>query len=450
MSVWKKVAIDFDTVKLGNFIEPIKTKYSDLNDKDYSTVYGVTNVEGICITGKEASKDISNYFLLEDNCFAFNPYRVNIGSIGINNKGLKGCVSPAYVVFKTNKELNPEFLFYYLKSDFGNHLINWYGNRGGVRNALRFSDLKQIDIPSIPIEKQLSLLKKIRVFNDSINIFRYELISQSSLIVKLRQSILQEAIEGKLTSDWRIKNPDVEPAKELLKRIAAEKEQLIKEKKIKKQKPLPPISDAEKPFELPEAWEWARLGEISAVGTGATPLTTEESYYKEGIINWITSSSTGSLFIESPDKLITAKAIQETNCQVYPIKTLVIAMYGQGKTRGQISELKIPAATNQALAAIQLHISDDVHRGYIKYFFMNHYLEIRKLASGGAQPNLNMEKIKTTTIPLPPLAEQQAIVAKVETLLSIVDELESQVNNRKEQAKDLMQAVLREAFEGGR
>lgn len=450
---WKRVKVDFKTVKLGNFIEPIKSTFSDLNDAKYSTVYGVSNTDGICITGKEASKDISKYIVLEKDCFAFNPYRINVGSIGINGKGLKGCVSPAYVVFKTNEKLNPYFLYHYLKSDYGNHLINWYGNRGGVRNALRFDDLCQIDIPDIDLSTQLSLLKEIQNYRATFDSLSYESINQTTCLTKLRQAILQEAIEGKLTADRRKENPvrkgdpDYD-AEALLEKIQAEKEKLIKAGKIKKQKPLAPIKAEEVPFDLPEGWVWTRLEYISSVGTGATPLTTEETYYKNGTINWITSSSTGSLFIEHPDKLITEKAIQETNCQIYPINTLVIAMYGQGKTRGQISELKIPAATNQALAAIQLYLIADSHRTYIKHFFMNHYLEIRKLASGGAQPNLNMEKVKTTFIPLPPLAEQQAIVDRVEKLLAMVDELEKQVSERKEQSEQLMQAVLREAFEG--
>ena len=88
------------------------------------------------------------------------------------------------------------------------------------------------------------------------------LTHQQTLLKKLRQQILQEAIEGKLSADWRQQNPKTEPASELLKRIQAEKAQLIKNKKIKPQKTLPPISPEEKPFALPDGWEWCRLEKI--------------------------------------------------------------------------------------------------------------------------------------------------------------------------------------------
>ena len=351
-----------------------------------------------------------------------------------------------------NRPINYRFyqnVFRFLKDD-----IVAKTKAGTSKESISQKRFSAYTLPYIDIEHQSYWEDKLNNLNDKIENFEIESIIQSSCLTKLRQAILQEAIEGKLTADWRKENPvrkgDPDYDSEaLLVKIQAEKEKLIKKGKIKKQKPLAPIKAEEVPFELPEGWVWTRLEYISSVGTGATPLTTEETYYKNGTINWITSSSTGSLFIEHPDKLITEKAIQETNCQIYPINTLVIAMYGQGKTRGQISDLKIPAATNQALAAIQLYLIADSHRTYIKHFFMNHYLEIRKLASGGAQPNLNMEKVKTTFIPLPPLAEQQAIVDRVEKLLSMVDELEKQVSERKEQSEQLMQAVLREAFEGG-
>jgi len=190
---------------------------------------------------------------------------------------------------------------------------------------------------------------------------------------------------------------------------------------------------------------WCRLENIAIVGTGATPLTTNKEYY-EGNIPWITSSATGSLFVTEAEKNISEKALKETNCKVYPKGTLIVAMYGQGKTRGQITELLIEAATNQACAAIELKIKDENHKNYIKYFFQKIYLEIRELAEGGAQPNLNLQKIKDTLIPLPPLSEQHRIVAKVQQLLQMLNQLEQQVQQSQTQAQQLLQAVLKEAF----
>ena len=103
-------------------------------------------------------------------------------------------------------------------------------------------------------------------------------------------------------------------------------------------------------------------------------------------------------------------------------------MYGQGKTRGQVTELMIEAGTNQACAAIQLVESSAHHRSYIKLFFKKAYEELRSHAAGGAQPNLNVGKISQTVVPIPPLQEQHRIVAKVNELMALCDELKSHIN----------------------
>lgn len=154
--------LSFPTVKLGNFICEVKEKVknSGISQDDF-TVYGVTNTDGITVTNNKASDDLGNYTVLRENQFAYNPYRVNVGSIGLSLPGTFGAVSPAYVVFETNGQISNEFLLYYLKSSLGINLIKWYGDRGGVRSALRFSDLKKIDFPDITLEQQNKLLIKI-------------------------------------------------------------------------------------------------------------------------------------------------------------------------------------------------------------------------------------------------------------------------------------------------
>ena len=280
----------------------------------------------------------------------------------------------------------------------------------------------------------------------NLNNIQIETSAQQSLLKQLKQTILQEAIEGKLTAKWRAKNPDIGTAKELLEQIKTEKEKLIKDKKIKLSKPLPPINEDEIPFDIPQNWEWCRLGDISFVGTGATPLTSEPKYYN-GDINWITSSATGADFVTEAETKITELALKETNCQIYPIGTLVIAMYGQGKTRGQITELMIDSATNQACAAISIYLKDKALNQFIKKYFQKIYLEIRELASGGAQPNLNMQKVKDTMIALPPLEEQKEIVATIEKLFKLCNKLENEINQNKTTVDNLMVTVLKESFE---
>ena len=252
---------------------------------------------------------------------------------------------------------------------------------------------------------------------------------------KLRQKILDLAIRGQLVPQ----DPNDEPASVLLERIKAEKERLIKEGKIKRTKKTAKTSDTPHyenvPFEVPEGWVWCRLDDIAFIGTGATPSTSNKSYYDKGNIAWISSGATNQPFINEASNFITEKALSETNCKIYPIGTLIVAMYGEGKTRGQVSELSIEAATNQACAAIKPYVLEI--KSYIKLYLESNYLYLRKLAEGGNQPNLSVGKISAYTIPLPPLVEQRRIVSEIEHWFSLINIIEGN--------KEDLQASIKQA-----
>jgi len=261
-------------------------------------------------------------------------------------------------------------------------------------------------------------------------------------IDQLKQTILQLAVMGKLVPQ----DPNDESASVLLEKIAAEKAQLVKDKKIKKQKALPEIGEDEKPFELPEGWEWRRIAEFGVVGTGATPSRTNTEYFQPADVNWVTSGETGSDFVFETKEKVSYKAIAETNVSIYPEGTLVIAMYGQGKTRGQITELMVPAGTNQACAAIQLIQESEAHRKYTKLYFQKAYDELRSLSAGGAQPNLNVGKISLTVLPIPPHEEQKRIVDKVGELMALCDSLKNCISESQTTQLHLADAMAEQAL----
>ncbi len=265
-----------------------------------------------------------------------------------------------------------------------------------------------------------------------------QLITCPADIPRLNELILQLAVQGKLVPQ----DPNDEPASALLERISAEKARLVAENKIRKSKPLPPIGADEIPFDLPEGWEWVRLDNISDIGTGSTPLKSNGHYYEDGTVPWVSSSATSDLFVSKASKYITKLAVKETRLRIYPKHTLIVALYGQGKTRGQISELLIEATINQALTAIVLEDLEPSIRSYIKLFFLKNYRDLRSLAEGGAQPNLNVGKVKSLAIPLPPLAEQKRIVAKVESLLAQTRALETQLAQAQQERVKLNKSAL--------
>ncbi len=130
-------------------------------DGDGLPVLGVTNINGITSTNNIASEDKSQYLRLPSLRFAYNPYRINVGSIGLSAQGQEGIVSPAYVVFATKEFVDPNYLLHYLKSREGNRQINFYGNRGSVRAALRFDDLCKVEIPLPSLEEQRRIVARI-------------------------------------------------------------------------------------------------------------------------------------------------------------------------------------------------------------------------------------------------------------------------------------------------
>ncbi len=268
------------------------------------------------------------------------------------------------------------------------------------------------------------------------------LFTTEASIDALKQTILQLAVMGKLVPQ----DPSDEPAAALLERIAAEKAQLVKEKKIKKEKPLPAISEDEKPFELPQGWVFERIAVFGLVGTGATPSRSNPAYWEPAEINWVSSGETAELFVGKTKEQISKLAIKETNVSIYPAGTLIVAMYGQGKTRGQITELLEPAGTNQACAAIRLIDETKAHKDFVKLFFRKAYLELREHAAGGAQPNLNVGKIASTVIPLPPIDEQHRIVAKVDELMTLCDQLKSRLQTSQQTQLALAESLVEGAL----
>jgi type I restriction enzyme S subunit len=151
-------------------------------------------------------------------------------------------------------------------------------------------------------------------------------------------------------------------------------------------------------------------------------------------------------YVDEASEFVTKLALAETNLTLYPVGTLLIAMYGEGKTRGKCAELRIPAATNQALSALQVASSV---RGYLRHFLELNYEEMRKVASGGVQPNLNLSLVRAVCVPLPPLSEQARMVAEVDRHLSIIREVEAEVDASLQRAQTLRISSLANAFHAG-
>ena len=245
---------------------------------------------------------------------------------------------------------------------------------------------------------------------------------------QLKKSILQWAVQGKLVPQ----DENDEPAEVLLERIRTEKEALIKAGKIKRDKHESVIFrrdnshyeklggiecciDEELPFEIPINWGWIRLGGIGEWGSGATPSRGHPEYYN-GDIPWLkTGDLTDSYITEIPES-ISEIALKNTSVKLNPAGSILMAMYGA--TIGKLGILTYPATTNQACCACKP--VQGIEPLYLFYFLMSQRKAFIKRGEGGAQPNISKEKIVATLMPVPPLAEQKRIVAKIEELMPLV------------------------------
>lgn len=228
---------------------------------------------------------------------------------------------------------------------------------------------------------------------------------------QLKASILQYAIQGKLV-EQRVEEGTGE---ELYQQIQAEKQRLIQEKKIKKEKPLAEISEDEVPFDIPESWKWVKVGNVGSWSSGATPSRTNPAYYG-GIIPWLKTGDLNDGFIKKIPEFITDWALEKTSVRLNPVGSVLMAMYGA--TIGKLGILDISATTNQACCACIPY--EGIHNKYLFYYLMSMRRSYIGMAEGGAQPNISKEKIVNSLIPLPPLAEQKRIVAKIEELLPLI------------------------------
>jgi type I restriction enzyme S subunit len=363
-------------------------------------------------------------------------------SLAKNLKNGFGSGSTEFHVLRPPKEILGVFVLHFVRSDF--FLKDAANNMSGTAGQKRVPTtwLNDYPFPIPPIKEQERIVQKIESCFSRIEETEQNLNKVELLLVKYRESLLAKAFRGELIPQ----NPDDEPASLLLAKIREERAQNQKGKK--KEQELSPISDEEMPFDIPESWEWARVSDLFNVMTGATPLKSNESYYKKKEVPYIKTGNVQNCLIFEANEFISRKAVEETNVKIFPKDTLLVAMYGEGKTRGQVGILKIEAGTNQACAALVNESLDYSIREYVFYWFLVQYEELRKKAEGGNQANLNLQKIKDVVIPFPPINELKNIIKKIKSNIDFLHGLENDVQSKFKILKLLRESILSCAFEG--
>jgi type I restriction enzyme S subunit len=276
---------------------------------------------------------------------------------------------------------------------------------GTTRRRISRGKLAQIEFPVPPLSEQQRIADKLDTLLKRVDACRERLGNVPAILKRFRQAVLAAATSGALTESWREKRA------------------------------------------LSDEWNETTVQAVAQVGTGSTPLRSNPAFFAPSGTPWITSSATAQPIVLSAEEFVTDAAIKAHRLKKFPIGALLVAMYGEGKTRGQVTELGIEATINQACAAV---VVDDLKalKAFVKIALQANYLEMRDLAEGGNQPNLNLSKIKLFPLRLPSLEEQKETVRRVEKLFAFADSLEARYAVARKKVENLTPSLLAKAFRG--
>lgn len=422
----------------------------DIGDADeYKRVTIKIKHNGVSLRDVEIGKKIGTkkQFILKSGQFILSKIDARYGAFGIAPEEVDGAIITgnfwAYDVDFT--KLNIDWFNQYTNSPAFYDLCERASTGITHRKYLNetfFLNYK-IELPSV--DEQLAQIEEIKKQKASFGQLTTQLETQLSLVKQLRQSFLSEAMQGKLICHSERSEESRETGQQLLARIKAEKAQLVKDKKLKKEKELPPINAQEIPFEIPEDWVWCRLGEI------CTKIT-------DGFHNTPNKLSEGKIYISATH--IREKGIKWSDClyvsdrdhqelfrKAYPKKgEILITNRGAGCSTPVIIDIDEEFSfQNAALIGFNQQL---VNNKYLFYFILKSRDEIMEtFVNGGLQPMLSNIVLSKIPVSLPPLSEQNQIVAKLDELMQFCDDLENSIKESQLQNEQLLQQVLKEALE---
>lgn len=419
----------------------------------YKQVTIRTNYKGVVLRGTQDGAAIltKNQSSVSAGQFILSRIDARNGAFGIVPDELEGAiVTNDFLAFDINEDeverdffnvflQSPQFLEACIKASRGNT------NRKRVDEDF-FLDY-EVNLPALP--DQHALIQRINQARAQLSIAEHEILRQGHLLTKLKQAILQEAIQGKLTADWRTAHPDVEPASQLLHRTQTEKARLIAAKKLRPEKPLPAITPDEIPFEIPNGWDWCRLGTVGSSTRGKTPKYAPEServIINQKCVRW------GSIEL-CHAKPVVSSMYAGPNAEILTrVDDLLVNSTGEG-TIGRSSVVNEKSAGflyDTHVLCFRPISEETISPTYLMLLINSQCGQVQINAVKGAQTTkqteLGTRNLNNLLIPLPPMAEQAAIVERVEALMTTCRALEAEIEQTRTHADHLLQAVLKEAF----
>ncbi len=445
-----------DLHKIGDFLIRIKRPVNLMPENDYKLVTIKMNHKGVVLRGTKKGGEIkSKMYEVKKGDFILSGIDARNGAFGIVPGELDGAiVTNDFWYFKIDESIISKNLFFELTS------TSWFDeicNRGsdGTTQRIRLQKDKffnqSISIPLL--EDQSIILNKIQRFKTGQTNISKEIQSQKTFVSQLKQAILQEAIQGKLTCEWREKNREhisgKNSAASLLENIRVEKDQLIQAKKIKNGKKQQSIDLGNIKPNIPRDWEFPDLDDITQFITDGTHQT--PTYTQKGKIFLSAQNVKPFKFMPENHKYVSNKSYEEFSRGKKPEKgDLLVGRVGfKGETA--VIDQEIDFAFYVSLGFIKT-FKEFSSPDYLAIVMNSHYGNLYATGNmssiGASAGNFNLGRIRSFPVPFPSLEEQKAIVAIVEILMEKCSVLEPQIIKSEQQAQMLMQAVLKEAFEG--
>lgn len=353
----------------------------------------------------------------------------SIGKLGIT--GIECCTNQAIAFAKKMHGVTTKYMFYYMAM-MKSKLIS--KGKGGTQKNISQTVLNSLDVIVPPMKEQQRIVTRIEELFSQLDSGVETLKKTKEQLKVYRQAVLKEAFEGRYSS---INSFDITSTKSDYDRIR--KENVV----------FKDVSgdENELQIELPDDALLIRFGNIFDVEVGATPKRSVPEYWN-GNINWVSSGEVKFQSINNTEEMITENGLQNSSTNVQPIGTVLLAMIGEGKTRGQAAILNIPAAHNQNTAAI-LVSKTPCNPKYIYHYLNLNYENTRRVGSGNNQKALNKERVRAIRFPFVSFEKQNIIVKEIESRLSVCDSIEKTIDTAFQEAEALRQSILKQAFEGG-
>lgn len=353
----------------------------------------------------------------------------SIGKLGIT--GIECCTNQAIAFAKKMHGVTTKYMFYYMAM-MKSKLIS--KGKGGTQKNISQTVLNSLDVIVPPLEDQHRIVTHIEELFSQLDSGVETMKKTKEQLKVYRQAVLKEAFEGRYSS---INSFDITSTKSDYDRIR--KENVV----------FKDVSgdENELQIELPDDALLIRFGNIFDVEVGATPKRSVPEYWN-GNINWVSSGEVKFQSINNTEEMITENGLQNSSTNVQPIGTVLLAMIGEGKTRGQAAILNIPAAHNQNTAAI-LVSKTPCNPKYIYHYLNLNYENTRRVGSGNNQKALNKERVRAIRFPFVSFEKQNIIVKEIESRLSVCDSIEKTIDTALQEAEALRQSILKQAFEGG-